>query len=68
MALMTELVESEPSSFEEAVEQLIRVDAMVEEYESIVKNSFWEVIPRLADKSVVVQHGSSRLSMQETKA
>eukprot|EP00253_Pinus_taeda_P004901 PITA_04901 len=29
------------------------VDAMVEEYDSIVSNSVWDVVPRLADKSVV---------------
>ena len=46
MALMTELVETKPSSFEEAVEKPIWVDAMVEEYKSIVKNNVWEVILR----------------------
>jgi hypothetical protein len=29
------------------------VDAMVEEYDSIVKNSAWEIVPRSVDKSVV---------------
>ena len=29
------------------------VDAMVEEYDSIVRNSAWEIVPRLIDKSVV---------------
>jgi hypothetical protein len=29
------------------------VDAMVEEYDSIVKNSAWEIVPRPFDKSVV---------------
>jgi hypothetical protein len=29
------------------------VDAMVEEYDSIVKNSVWEIVPRPIDKSVV---------------
>jgi hypothetical protein len=29
------------------------LDAMVEEYDSIVKNSAWEIVPRLIDKSVV---------------
>ena len=29
------------------------VDAMVEDYDSIVRNSAWEIIPRLVDKSVV---------------
>jgi len=31
MALMTKLVETEPSSFEESVEKPVWVDAMVEE-------------------------------------
>ena len=53
MALMTELVETNPSSFEEAVEKPVWVDAKVEEYESILKNSVWEVVPRPIDKSVV---------------
>ena len=29
------------------------VDAMVEEYDSIFKNSAWEIVPRPIDKSVV---------------
>ena len=53
MALMTELVEIEPSSFEEVVEKPVWVDEMVEEYDSIAKNSVWEMVPRLADKSMV---------------
>lgn len=53
MALMTQLVETEPSSFKEEVEKLVWVDAMVEEYESIVKNSVWEVVPIPTDKLVV---------------
>eukprot|EP00253_Pinus_taeda_P009243 PITA_09243 len=50
---MTKLVETKPSSFEEAVEKLIWVDAMVEQYDFIVKNNVWEVVPRLADKLIV---------------
>eukprot|EP00253_Pinus_taeda_P013645 PITA_13645 len=53
MALVGECVETEPSSFEEAVQQPIWVDAMVEEYDSIVHNSVWDVIPRPKDKSIV---------------
>lgn len=45
MALMTKLVETKPYSFEEEIEILVWVDVMVEEYESIVKNSVWEVVP-----------------------
>ena len=39
MALVGECVGTEPSSFEEAVQQLVWVDAMVEEYISITQNS-----------------------------
>ena len=44
---------TEPSSFEEVVEDPTWVDAMVEEYDSIVRNSAWEIVPRLEGKSVV---------------
>eukprot|EP00253_Pinus_taeda_P028852 PITA_28852 len=53
MSLMTELVETKPSSFEVVVEKLVWVDEMVEEYESIVNKSVSEVVPRPANKSVV---------------
>jgi len=53
MALMSKSVEIEPSSFEEAVQKLLWVDAMVEEHESIIRNNVWEQVPRLADKSMV---------------
>ena len=74
MALMTELVEIEPSSFEEAVEKPVWVDALVEKYKSIVKNSVWEVVPRPSDKSDVgsrwifkVKHVADR-SIEKYKA
>ena len=41
MALVSKCVMTEPSSFEEAVEDPAWVDAMVEEYDSIVRNSAW---------------------------
>jgi len=53
MTLMTELVETESSSFEEAVEKHVWVDAMVEECEFIIKSIVWEVVPRPIDKSFV---------------
>ena len=45
MALMSESVEINPSSFEEVVQQRVWVDAMVEEYDSIIRKSVWEVVP-----------------------
>ncbi len=56
MALAGECVETKPSSFEEVVQQPIWVDAMVEEYDSIVRNSVWDVVPRPKNKSVVSSH------------
>eukprot|EP00253_Pinus_taeda_P003301 PITA_03301 len=53
MALVRKCVVNEPSSFEEAMEDLAWVDAMVEEYDSIVRNSAWEIVPRPKGKSVV---------------
>jgi len=53
MALMSESVEVEPSSFKEAVKQPVWIDAMVEEYDSLIKTNVWEVVPRPIDKSMV---------------
>ena len=53
MALMSKCIVTEPSSFEEVVEDPAWVDAMVEEYDLIVRNSAWEIVPRLEGKSVV---------------
>jgi hypothetical protein len=53
MALMSKCIVTEPSSFQEAVQDPTWVDAMVEEYDSIVKNSVWDIVPRPIDKSVV---------------
>ena len=53
MDLMSKSVEIYPSYFEEEVQKLVWVDSMVEEYESIIKNIAWEVVPRLEGKSVV---------------
>ena len=50
---MSQCVVTEPSSFEEAVEDTAWVVAMVEEYDSIVRNSAWEIVPRPEGKSVV---------------
>ena len=53
MAMMSESVEVELSSFKEVVQQPIWVDAMVEKYDSIIKKRVLEVVPRLEDKSVM---------------
>ena len=50
---MSQCVVTEPSSFEEVVEEPAWIDAMIEEYDSIVRNSAWEIVPRPEGKSVV---------------
>ena len=44
MALMSKCIVTEPSSFQEAVQDPTWLDAMVEEYDSIVKNSAWKIV------------------------
>jgi hypothetical protein len=43
-ALMTSIVNAEPSTFEEAVKQKEWKEAMTEEYQSIMKNDVWEEV------------------------
>eukprot|EP00253_Pinus_taeda_P024573 PITA_24573 len=50
---MSKCVVTEPSFFEEAVEDPAWVDATVEEYDSIVRDSAWEIVPRPEGKLVV---------------
>lgn len=53
LTAMNTIVQNEPSSFEEAMKHHVWKDAMNEEYESIMKNDVWDVVPRPQDKSVV---------------
>ena len=50
---MSTIVQSKPAMFEEAVKHQVLKDAMNEEYESIMKNDVWDVVPRPKDKSIV---------------
>ena len=50
---MRKCIVTEPYSFEEAVQDPTWVDAMVEEYDSIVRNSAWEIVPRPVGKLFV---------------
>ena len=53
MALVTSIVDSKPSSYEEAASQQVWREAMMEEYSSIMKNNVRKVVPRPEGKSVV---------------
>jgi hypothetical protein len=52
-ALMCDLLEKEPTYFEEAIQRKEWADAMIEEYQSIMKNEVWEIVPRPKSKDVV---------------
>jgi len=54
MALMKDLIYYEPYSFEEVISQQVWVDAMLEEYNSIMKKFFWEVDPKLRKGQLLV--------------
>jgi hypothetical protein len=52
-ALMCDLLEEEPTYFEEVIQRKEWKDAMTEEYQSIIKNEVWEIVPRPKSKDVV---------------
>eukprot|EP00253_Pinus_taeda_P021783 PITA_21783 len=45
--------DGEPASFQQATQRQVWLDAMVEEYNSIMVNDIWEVVPRPQDISIV---------------
>jgi hypothetical protein len=53
MALMCDLLEEEPTCFEEAIQRKEWANAMTEEYQSIMKNEVWEIVPRPKNKDGV---------------
>jgi hypothetical protein len=74
MDLMCDLVEKELTCFEESVQKKEWMDAMTEEYQSIINNVVWEVVPRHKNKYVVsskwiykIKHVADR-SIQKHKA
>ena len=50
---MCDLVDQELACFEEAMKKKEWVEAMTEEYHSIMKNDVWSIVPRPKDKAVV---------------
>jgi hypothetical protein len=50
---LSDTIDVEPTCYEEAAEKKEWKDAMVEEYQSIVKNDVWDVVSRPKEKIVV---------------
>ena len=53
VALLCDIIDREPSTYEEAAENKECKDAMIKEYQSIMKNDVEDVVPRPEGKSVV---------------
>ena len=53
VALLCDFIDKEPSNYEEVVERKEWKDAMIKEYQLIMKNDVWDVVPRPEGKSVV---------------
>ena len=51
--LLCDFIDKEPSNYKEASERKEWKDAMIEEYQSIMKNDVWDIVPRPEGKSVV---------------
>jgi hypothetical protein len=50
---MSHIIHFEPFCYEEATSHLVWRDVMMEEYQSIMKNDVWDIVPRLEGKFVV---------------
>ena len=55
VALLCDIIDKEPSNYEEVEEKKEWKDAMIKEYNSIMKNDVWDVVPKPEGKS---QQGS----------
>ena len=53
VALMCDLIDQEPTNYEEVVQKKEWVEAMTEGYQSIMKNDVWDIVPKQEGKSVV---------------
>ena len=51
--MLYDIIDKEPSTYEEAAKKKEWKDAMIEEYQSIMNNDVWDVVPRPKGKSIV---------------
>ena len=50
---MCDLVNQQPTSYEEDAQKKEWVEEMMKEYQSIMKNDVWDIVPKPKSKSVV---------------
>ena len=53
MFLLCDIIDREPSTYEEAAEKKEWKDAIIKEYQLIMKNDVWEIVLRSEKKSVL---------------
>jgi hypothetical protein len=46
VASLCDIIDAEPTCYEEDAEKKVWKDAMIEEYQSIIKNDVWDVVLR----------------------
>ena len=51
VSMLCDIIDKEPSTYEEATEKKEWKDAMIKEYQLIMKNDVWEIVPRLEKNS-----------------
>jgi hypothetical protein len=64
VALLRDIIDAEPTSYEEAGKKKEWKDSMIEEYRSIVKNDVWDVVSRPKEKTMVSSKWITRQSIQ----
>ena len=47
---MCDIVDKEPTSYEEVVKKKEWVESMMEEYQPIMKNDVWDIVPKIEKK------------------
>ena len=52
VALMRNRIDEKPTYFEEALKKKEWMQGMIKEYQLIINNDVWDVVPRPKDKSV----------------
>ena len=53
VAQVCDIVDREPTSYKESAQNKEWVEAMMEEYQSIIKNDAWDIVPKQENKSGV---------------
>ena len=64
MELLSHTIDFEPSSYKEEGDQHVWKHAMMEEYQSIMKNDVWEIVPRPKGTSMVTSKWIYKIKMQ----